>query len=100
MYIVRDKNAKSILHISDADYDREPSPEEVYEEFDLKTMEMGKLEQDDIPPYFDINEQGIIVAITQEEFMHLRVKGDGISDGDGKEVMSDGDGNTNSQSKT
>ncbi len=64
MYIVRDKNAKSILHINNADYYREPSPEEIYEEFDPKTMEMGKLEQDNIPLYFDINEQGIIVAIT------------------------------------
>ncbi|GJM33963.1 MAG: hypothetical protein DHS20C18_29640 [Saprospiraceae bacterium] len=72
MYVIRDKNAKSILHISDADYAKNLKPEEVYDEFDPNTMEMGKTKAEKVPDWFDIDEQGEIAPLTKEAFRALR----------------------------
>ncbi len=75
MYVIRDKNAKSILHISDADHAKSLSPKEVYEEFDSNTMEMGKTKASEVPDYFDIDESGEIVPLSEEEFKALKERG-------------------------
>ncbi len=74
MYVIRDKNAKSILHISEADYTKNLAPEEVYQEFDPNTMEMGKTKNTVIPAYFGIDEAEEIVPLSKEEFESLREK--------------------------
>ena len=84
MYIIRDKNAKSILHIAKKeDFNAPPSPQDVYPEFDPQTMEMAEFDGEEPPAFFDIDEAGKARPLSREEFLELKGRGPGIFRGSG-----------------
>lgn len=63
MYVVRDKETKSIIHINPAPLSQELKEQEVYFMFDIDKMEIGR-KDGLLPEHFDINENGEIIELT------------------------------------
>lgn len=67
MYIVIDRQTKSILHVNRAPFSQDLSQQEVYHRFDGSIMQIGKTDATELPEYYSINEQGEIVEMDLEE---------------------------------
>jgi len=66
MYLVREKSSKKILHVNPAPVSQGLEAQDVYFEFNEKTMEIGKTDTA-VPDAFNINEHGEIVESTLQE---------------------------------
>jgi len=75
LYIVRDKNTKRILHHKKVNPSQDVTPEQIYEHFDLKSMEIGKLESEDIPQHFTIDEKMTVIPLSKPEEVDYRSLG-------------------------
>jgi hypothetical protein len=59
MFVIRDKKSKAILHMQQSVPGERHKPEELFPDFDPKTMEFGRAETPAVPAYFTI-ENGVI----------------------------------------
>jgi len=59
MYVVRNKKTKELIHMVNSSRDIDLKPEEVFREFDPKTMELGRFHEQRLPEEFTI-EEGVV----------------------------------------
>jgi hypothetical protein len=59
MYVVRNKKTKAIIHMANSAPGIDLKPEEVFPEFDPKTMELGRFQEQYLPEHFTI-EDGVV----------------------------------------
>lgn len=67
MYIVREKETKTVLTVNPAALDPKLDPKDIYADFDPKSMEIGWTNSIGIPEHFKINQNGEIVELTLKE---------------------------------
>ncbi|MCP3137399.1 hypothetical protein [Pyxidicoccus xibeiensis] len=67
MYIVRDKTTKKVIHVNPAPLSQALEGQDIYFQFDPKTMEVGRGDLPDVPSHFNIDAQGNIVLWTLQE---------------------------------
>ena len=67
MHIIRDKSSGNIIYVDYTYTDTMLAGEQIYAEFDGSQMELAWSEQNYIPAYFDIDNKGNIVALSEAE---------------------------------
>jgi hypothetical protein len=86
MYIVRDKTTKAVIHVNPAPLSQHLDAEEIYFQFDSKTMEIIRTDTSEVPKHFsvvdgqiieptlqDLVNQGIVVLKPEEKVEHNQI---------------------------
>src|SRR3954469_21473901 len=61
MYVVRNKKTKAIIHMANSTPGVDLKPEEVFQGFDPKAMELGRFSEQYLPSKFTI-EDGVVIS--------------------------------------
>ncbi|HEY8212335.1 MAG TPA: hypothetical protein VIG99_32855 [Myxococcaceae bacterium] len=74
MYVVRNKKTKAIIHMVNSTPGVDLKPEEVFQGFDPKAMELGRFSEQYLPSKFTI-EDGVVISQEKAPNEELDVKG-------------------------